>query len=151
MSRFPGTGEFEAIVLHMEFTMDNDYHYARNTIYLTSKLTWGQRLNLKIHALLAKSSLCQNSLLTASSVKNQFQYNISIRMKSYETLEDTLTSNSLEFTSLYLDGREQIGTRSHINRAVDFISSLTFWSCTYSESLQNFRSYDILHDHVVSL
>ena len=47
-------------------------------------------------------------------------------MKSYETLEDTLTSNSLEFTSFYLDGREQIGTRSHINRAVDFIRSVAF-------------------------
>ena len=99
MSQFPGTGEFEAIILHMEFTMDNDNHYALSTIYLTSKLTWGQRILLKIHAWLAKSSLWQNSLLTASSVKIQFQYDISMRMKSYETLEATLTSDSLEFTS----------------------------------------------------
>ena len=28
---------------------------------------------------------------------------------------------------------------------VDFISGLTFWTRTYSESWQNFRSYDILH------
>ena len=99
MSQFPGIGEFEAIVLYMEFTMDNDYHYALITIYLTSKLTWGQRILLKIHAWLAKSSLWQNSLLTASSVKIQFQYDISMRMKSYETLEATLTSDSLKFTS----------------------------------------------------
>ena len=65
MSQLPGTSEFEAIVLHMKLTMDNDYHYARITIYLTSKLTWGQKLDLKIHALLAKLSLCQNGLLTA--------------------------------------------------------------------------------------
>ena len=42
-------------------------------------------------------------------------------------------------------------TESHLYRPVDFISCLTFWSRTYSESLQNFRSYDILHYHVASV
>ena len=37
----------------------------------------------------------------------QLQYDISIRMKSIETLEATLASDSLEITSLILDGREQ--------------------------------------------
>ena len=54
-----------------------------------------------------------------------------------------MTSNSLEFTSLSLGGREQNGTRSHINKAVDFISSVASQNFTYSESPQNLRSYDI--------
>ena len=41
-------------------------------------------------------------------------------------------------------------TASHLNKAVDFIRSLSFWSRTYSESPQNTLSYDILHVYVLS-
>ena len=39
----------------------------------------------------------------------------------------------------------------HFYKCADFIRGLTFWTHTYSENWQNFRSYDILHDHVGSL
>ena len=38
---FPGIGEFDAIVLIMEVTLVNDYHYAHNMISLTSKVFRG--------------------------------------------------------------------------------------------------------------
>ena len=65
------------------------------------------RLKYKTHAFVVKSSLWLNGLLATSSVKMQLQYDISMKMKSIETLEATLASKSLEITSLILDGREQ--------------------------------------------
>ena len=107
MSRFPGIGVFEIVALYMKVTMVNDYNYAHNKTSLTSKVTWGQEDKYKSHACVVKSSLWLNGLLATSSVKMQLQYDISMRMKSIETLGASLASNSLEITSLILDGREQ--------------------------------------------
>ena len=59
--------------------------------------------------------------------------------------------NDLKFTIIWELGHFPKSTESHLDRSIDFIRGLTFWSRTYSESPQNFRSYDILHDHVVSV
>ena len=59
--------------------------------------------------------------------------------------------NDLKFTNIWELAHFLKSTESHLDRAVDFISGLTFWSSTYSESPQNFRSYDILHVYVVSI
>ena len=42
-------------------------------------------------------------------------------------------------------------TESHLDRSVNFIRCLTIKSRTYSESPQNFRLYDISHDHVATI
>ena len=59
--------------------------------------------------------------------------------------------NDLKFTITWELAHLSKSTESHLDQSTDFISGLTFWSCTYSESPQNFRSYDILHVYVVSI
>ena len=53
--------------------------------------------------------------------------------------------NALKFTDSWELAHLSKSTESHLDQNADFISSLTFWNHTYSESPQNFRSYDILH------
>ena len=62
-----------------------------------------------------------------------------------------IEDNDLKFTIIWELAYLPKSTESHLDRSIDFISDLTFWNRTYSESPQNFRSYDILHDHVASL
>ena len=62
-----------------------------------------------------------------------------------------IEKNDFKFTITWELAHLPKSTKSHLDRSIDFISGLTCWSRTYSESTQNFRSYDILHDHVVSL
>ena len=59
--------------------------------------------------------------------------------------------NDLKFTNIWELAHFLKSTESHLDQAVDFIRGLTFWNRTYSESPQNFRLYDILHDHVASV
>ena len=62
-----------------------------------------------------------------------------------------IVDNDLKFTIIWELAYLPKSTESHLDRSIDFISDLTFWSRTYSESPQNFRSYDILHVYVVSI
>ena len=57
----------------------------------------------------------------------------------------------LKFTNTWELASLPKSTESPLDQSVDFISSLTVKSRTYSESPQNFRSYDISHDHVASI
>ena len=59
--------------------------------------------------------------------------------------------NDLKFTNTWELAHLPKSTKSHFYRPADFISDLTFWKRTYSESPQNSRSYDILHVYVVSI
>ena len=59
--------------------------------------------------------------------------------------------NDLKFTNIWELAHFPKFTESHLDWDVDFISGLTFWNRTYSESPQNFRWYDILHDYVASV
>ena len=47
--------------------------------------------------------------------------------------------NDLKFTNTWELANFPKSTESHLDRLVDFISGLTFWNRTYSESLQNFE------------
>ena len=62
-----------------------------------------------------------------------------------------VVDNDLKFTITWELAHLPKSTESHLDQSVDFISGLIFWNCTYSKSPQNFRSYDTLNDHVVSL
>ena len=62
-----------------------------------------------------------------------------------------IKENGLKFTNFWELTNLSKSAEFHLNTCVDFISDPTFWTCTYSESWQNFRSYDILHNHVGSL
>ena len=62
-----------------------------------------------------------------------------------------IVDNDLKFTIIWELAYLPKSTESHLDQSIDFISSLTFWSRTYSESPQNFRSYDILQDLVASV
>ena len=88
--------------------------------------------------------------LTSIEVWGQWHYivriSIVIDQGSFHKVD-----NDLKFTNIWELAHFLISTESHLDRAVDFISGLTFWNRTYSESPQNFRSYDILHDHVASV
>ena len=59
--------------------------------------------------------------------------------------------NDFKFTKTWELAHLSKSTESHLDHIADFYSSLSFWNHTYSESLQNLRSYDILHDHVAFL
>ena len=52
---------------------------------------------------------------------------------------------------LISSARRPKSTLSRFFHTVDFIIDLTFQNFTYSESPQNFLSYDILHVHVVKI
>ena len=58
--------------------------------------------------------------------------------------------DDLKFTNTWEFSNSLKSAEFHVNRPVLFIRNLAFWSLTYSESLQNFRSYDILYDYVAS-
>ena len=60
-----------------------------------------------------------------------------------------IEDNDLKFTSTWELAHLSKSTDLHLKRPVDFISGLTYLSRTYSESPQNFCSYDILHVHIV--
>ena len=60
-------------------------------------------------------------------------------------------NNDFKFTITWELAHLLKSTEFHLDQSVDFISGLIFWSRTYSESPQKFRSYDTLNDHVVSL
>ena len=62
-----------------------------------------------------------------------------------------IVDNDFKFTITWELAHLPKSTESHLDQSVDFISSLIFLNCTYSESPQNFRSYDTLNDHVASL
>ena len=62
-----------------------------------------------------------------------------------------IVDNDFKFTITWELAHFPKSTESHLDQSVDFISGLLFSNCTYSESPQNFRSYDTLNDHVVSL
>ena len=62
-----------------------------------------------------------------------------------------IKENGLKFTNFWELTNLSKSAEFHFNKFVDFIRGPTFLSCTYSESWQNFRSYDILHYHVGSL
>ena len=55
----------------------------------------------------------------------------------------------LKFTNTWELAHFPKSTESHLDRSVDFISRLTILNRIYSESPQNFRSYDKLHVYVV--
>ena len=57
MSQFPGTGEFEVIVLCMKVTTVNAYYYAPKPQYNFSNLKSELRIEDKIRACEAKSSM----------------------------------------------------------------------------------------------
>ena len=60
-----------------------------------------------------------------------------------------MKDNDLKFTNIWELAHLPKSTESHLDRSANFISGLTFWYRTYSESPQNFRSYDISHDYLV--
>ena len=59
--------------------------------------------------------------------------------------------NGLKFTNFWELTNLSKSAEFHLNKRVYFIRGPTFWTRTYSESWQNFRSFDILHYHVASL
>ena len=62
-----------------------------------------------------------------------------------------IKENSIKFTNSWELMNLSKSAEFHLDQYVDFFSGLTFWNRTYSESPQNFRSYDILHVHVASV
>ena len=62
-----------------------------------------------------------------------------------------IKENCLKFTNSLELTNSSKSAEFHFNKFVDFIRGPTFLSCTYSESWQNFRLYDILPYHVGSL
>ena len=62
-----------------------------------------------------------------------------------------MKENYFKFTNTWEFSNSLKSAEFHVNRPVLFIRNLAFWSLTYSESPQNFRSYDILHDYVASI
>ena len=62
-----------------------------------------------------------------------------------------IEDNDFKFTITWELAHLPKSTESHLDQSVDFISCLIFWNRTYSDSPQNFRSYDTLNGHVASL
>ena len=62
-----------------------------------------------------------------------------------------IVDNDLKFTIIWELAYLPKSTESYLDRSIDFISDLIIWNRTYSESPQNFGSYDKFHDHVASL
>ena len=58
---------------------------------------------------------------------------------------DLIFTNALEMAHL------PESTESQLDQSVDFINSLALKIRTYSESLQNFRLYDISQGHLASI
>ena len=88
--------------------------------------------------------------LTSIEVWGQWHYiariSIVIDQGSFHKVD-----NDLKFTNIWELAHLPKSTKPQLPQSVDFIMDLTFWNRTYSKSPQNFRSYDILRDHVASL
>ena len=88
--------------------------------------------------------------LTSIEVWGQWNYivriSIVIDQGSFHKVD-----NDLKFTNTWELAHLPKSTESHLDQSVDSISCLIFWNRTYSESPQNFHSYDILHVYVVSI
>ena len=62
-----------------------------------------------------------------------------------------IVDNDIHFTIIWELSHLSKSTELHLNQSVDFVSQRSFFTCTNSESWQNFRSIDVLHVFIVSL
>ena len=62
-----------------------------------------------------------------------------------------IVDNDLDITIIWELTHLPKSTELHLNQSLDFISQRSFFTCTNSESWQNFRSIAVLHVFLASL
>ena len=134
----------------MEVTLVNDYQFAHNVISLASKLYWGQRSKPKYHCFRSEiwpianwplsNLICSNAVVIWCLSENELIWvswgHIGLKQpRNYK---------------LKLVWARAKSTQSLLDRPIDFWGRGNFLTQTYSESSQNSRLIDVLHDHVAS-
>ena len=149
ISEFLNTGDFEAIILIIEVTLLSDYHYAPNIISLTSKVTWGQRLQCKIHVYWSKirpMTKWHLSSLKCQNVISIWNFNDNKQIWDFRDHIDHKQPRNLKFK---FGWARPISTESCLDESVDFNSHHSILIFKIPESWQNFRSIAVLHVYVV--
>ena len=135
----------------MEVTLANGHYYAHNFKFLTSKVSWGQRLICKFFCLYSKIRYLIWQPLKCLKWKNAIAIWYLYANELFWDFRGHIDHKQPRNYKLKSAWAWAISTEFHLNKRVDFIRGSTFWTRTYSESWQNFRSFDILHYHVASL
>ena len=135
----------------MEVTLDIDYHYAHNIISLTSEVFWGWRLYWKTPCFWSKIRSMAKWPLSRVIWKNAiaiWYLNENELIKVIGGHIDLKQPRNYKFKYRWAWAKP---TLFHLNTSVDFFSCLISWSCTYSESWQNFCSIAVLYVSVTSV
>ena len=134
MSQFLGTGEFEVIVLYMEVSMVNDYHYAHKIIFPTSKATWGKRLQCIIHAYWSKIKPMTKWPLSSLDFQNVTLIWYFNKIKLIWDIRGHIGLKQPRICKFNFGWAWANFTLSRSNKAVDFINGNKFENHTDSET-----------------
>ena len=151
MCQFPGIGKFDIIVDLMEATLVYDYWNAYNIMPLTSNLYWGQRPECENPCFWSKIRSMSKWPISSLRLKNTFAIwylNENELIRVFRGHVGHKQPRNYKFKYGWAWAKP---TLFHLNTSVDFFSCLISWSCTYSESWQNFCSIAVLHVSVTSV
>ena len=131
---YPGIGESEIIVLHMEVALVNDYQFAHNVIWLASKLYWGLRSEARYHCFWSKIRSIAKWPLSNIKSSNAFEI---WYLSENELIWDFWGHIGLKRPrnhKIKLGWARAKSAQSHLDRSIGFCDGWNFLTQTYSES-----------------